>query len=71
MDATQLVRICQQVARQFPETRGCRPRIQPQTNGTTLIFQVKAITANGKALPRIIRVNVSPAGKIIKMTTSH
>jgi len=71
MDAAQLARICQQVERQFPEARGCRPRVQPQSNGTALIFQAKAITANGKALQRIIRVSVNAAGKITKITTSR
>ncbi|MBE0699718.1 MAG: hypothetical protein IH586_22560 [Anaerolineaceae bacterium] len=64
--------ICEQVYRRFPEVAGKQPRVQSQSGDQLLlIFHGSAKTADGRSIPRIIRVVVSPDGKIVKMTTSR
>ncbi len=64
--------ICQQVARKFPETKGVQPKVtsRPQDQ-YLLVFKSSATTADGRTLPRTVRVVADANGKIIKMTTSH
>lgn len=69
---TSLSSIYEQVYKRFPEISGVQPRVQNQPGDQLLlIFQGSARAADGKTIPRIIRVVVSPAGKIVKMTTSR
>jgi hypothetical protein len=64
--------ICEQVYRRFPEVAGIQPRVQDQPGDQLLlIFHGSAKAADGKSIPRIIRVVVNQAGKIVKMTTSR
>ena len=67
-----LASICEQVYRRFPEVAGIQPRIQDQAGDhLLLIFHATAKTADGRSIPRTVRIVVSPAGKIVKMTTSR
>ena len=74
MDEKTLSSICDQVYHRFPEVNGIRPKLQSMSKGATsqhvLIFSTKATAANGKSLPRVVRVVVSSDGKIVKMSTS-
>lgn len=74
MDAKTLDSICEQVYRKFPEVDGVRPKLQSVSKGTAsqhvLIFTSHATTENGKSLTRIVRVVITPEGKILKMSTS-
>jgi hypothetical protein len=67
-----LASICEQVYRRFPEISGVQPRVQEQgVDQLLLVFHGSARTADGKSISRTVRVVVSPAGKIVKMTTSR
>ena len=72
MDRTLLTSICNQVYRKFPETSGVQPKVTARPEDQyLLVFKAKAITADGRSLPRTVRVVADARGKIIKMTTSH
>lgn len=72
MDNQTLNSICRQVYLQFPEVRNAAPKIEKSSaSDLVLVFRGKAITANGKTIPRIVRVLTTPSGQILKMTTSH
>lgn len=67
-----LASICEQVYRRFPEVAGKQPRVQHQPGDKLLlIFHSTGKTADGRAISRSVRVVVSAAGKIVKMTTSR
>jgi hypothetical protein len=74
MDAKTLETICEQVYHKFPEVKGIRPKLQPLSKGKTsqhiLVFASHATTASGTSMSRVVRVVVSEAGQIIKMSTS-
>lgn len=64
--------ICQQVNRKFPETKGVQPKVTERPNDQfLLVFKSSVTTADGRSLPRTVRVVADADGKIIKMTTSH
>lgn len=72
MDDHTLSSICKQVYTKFPDFKGVRPKVKAQPGDTTLlVFQAKAETASGQPINRTVRVTVSAAGKITKMTTSR
>ena len=71
MDQSLVASICSQVYKKFPEVRGTHPSVQPQGTGYLLIFKGKVVTADGKSMPRVVRVAVDADGKIGKMTTSR
>lgn len=71
-DQQTLAGICEQVYRRFPEVAGKQPRVQHQPDDRLLlIFHATAKTSDGRSIPRTVRVVVSAAGKIVKMTTSR
>lgn len=72
MDRSLLNSICSQVNRKFPETNGVQPKVTERPdNQFLLVFKASAVTADGRSLPRTVRVVADARGKIIKMTTSH
>lgn len=76
MDGHLVDLICNQIYRRFPEVDGARPRVQSQPgNGSSqnylLIFKGSATTADGKKMPRVVRVVADERGKIVKVTTSR
>lgn len=72
MDPALVTAICNQVYRKFPEVAGAKPRIQSRPEDQTLlIFQGSAQAADGRTLPRTVRVVADARGKILKMTTSR
>lgn len=81
MDAKTIDTVCRQVYSRFPEVNGAAPKIQAQepanpgsshpTNNFLFVFHGKGVTANGKTMPRTVRVVVTDRGKIVKMTTSR
>ncbi len=72
MDRALLNSICSQVHRKFPETSGVQPKVTERPDDHyLLIFKASALTADGRSLPRTVRVVADARGKIIKMTTSH
>jgi hypothetical protein len=72
MDQNLLTSICNQVYRKFPETSGVKPKVTTRPEDQyLLVFKTTATTADGRSLPRMVRVVADARGKIIKMTTSH
>lgn len=81
MDAKSLSAIAKQVYRRFPELSGVRPkvRLQPEqaprstaAQRTYLItFRGEARAADGRAIPRIVRVVATEQGRILKFSTSR
>jgi hypothetical protein len=64
--------ICSQIYRRFPEVTGSQPKVQNRPDGHfLLIFNGKAKTADGRNIPRTVRVVANPVGKITKVTTSR
>lgn len=72
MDQQTVEKICEKVYKRFPETQKKKPKVKPYEGDLyLLIFSYNAKTADGKNLPRAVRVVANPKGKIIKMTTSR
>lgn len=72
MDDRTLSSICRQVYEKFPEVKGSRPKVKSQgEDSSLLIFDGKASTPDGKVISRTVRVVVTSAGKITKITTSR
>ncbi|MDR3572481.1 MAG: hypothetical protein P4L50_01350 [Anaerolineaceae bacterium] len=72
MDQKTLDSVCKQVYQKFPEAKGVKPKVKAYSETQSLLlFQTTAQTADGRSLPRTIRVVVDESGKISKMSTSH
>jgi hypothetical protein len=72
MDRQLISSICTQVYRKFPETNGSQPKVTARPDDQfLLVFKAVATTADGRSLPRTVRVVADSKGKILKMTTSH
>jgi hypothetical protein len=71
MDSGAIERACHSIYRQYPEFAGVRPSVRQSGAQTLLIFATKVKTADGKSLPRTLRVNVNEQGAIVKVTTSR
>jgi hypothetical protein len=71
MDHSLISTICSQVYQKFPEVRGVQPSILEQGAGHLLVFKGKVTAADGKTISRVVRVVVSPDGKIGKISTSR
>jgi hypothetical protein len=71
METNVVDHVSQAVYRQFPELRGVRPSVRKSGDQFLLIFSGKVKTADGKTLPRIVRVTANDQGSILKMTTSR
>ena len=81
MDAKLIKTISNQVFKRFPELAGSRPQVRaqnkpgvksiPTSQTYLLIYKGSATTANGKSIPRSVRVTADSKGKILKITTSR
>ena len=72
MDQQTIDKVCEKVSKRFPETAKKKPKVKSYEGDLSLlIFDFKAKTADGKSLPRTVRVIANPGGKIIKITTSR
>lgn len=72
MDQQTIAKVCEKVNKRFPETAKKKPKVKAYEDDLSLlIFNFKVKTADGKSMPRTVRVIASPKGKIIKMTTSR
>ena len=72
MESDVIEKVCDQIYRNFPDFKGIKPKIKAYSDNLHLfIFSGKAETADGKTLPRTIRVVVDENGKIVKITTSR
>ncbi len=68
--------INRRVYQRFPEVAGSHPRIQRFTLDTgeerlILTYRRRVHTADGRILPRWVRVITTPKGRILKITTSR
>jgi hypothetical protein len=72
MDSGAKNRVCSSVYLQFPEVRGANPSVSSLPGDKyQLIFRGKAKAADGKIIPRTVRVTANEEGKILKLTTSR
>lgn len=72
MERRVLDSICEDIYRRFPEVSGAKPKVSPYSGKQVLlIFNGKAKMADGKTMPRIVRVVANEDGKIEKVTTSR
>jgi len=72
MDAGSKKRVCSSVYSQFPEVRGANPSVSSLPGGKfQLIFHGKAKAADGKTIPRTVRVTADEDGRILKLSTSR
>ncbi len=81
MNADVIHTINQEIYRRFPEVKGKKPRVQPQSIASTrqiakaktylLIYQGQVVTADRKTMPRMVRVVADEQGKILKISTSR
>lgn len=64
--------ICKTVYKRYPEMNGKRPAVQAYSDTQILLlFKASVTTADGRSLPRTVRVVASKDGKISKITTSR
>jgi hypothetical protein len=71
MNAETLGKVCAQVYRRFPELAGKTPQVQERPGEQfLLIFRGKAQAADGRAIAQTVRVVVTAAGKITKVSSS-
>lgn len=72
MNQQTIEKICVKVNKRFPETLKKKPKVKPYNEDLfLLIFNFKATTADGRIMPRTVRVIANEQGKIIKITTSR
>ena len=72
MEARLVDSVAQEIYRRFPDFSGVRPKVKNYSDKQyLLIFEKKVKLANGKPLPKIIRVVANDKGKIKKVTTSR
>jgi len=63
--------ISEKVYRRFPEVKGKSPSIRCLVSGQyLLIYTAKDVTADGRPIPRTIRVVAKENGTIVKITSS-
>lgn len=79
LSVAQIDAISRQVHGQFPELRGARPVVQPQTAAKSvglsarfiLIYKGAGRGPAGQAIPRIVRVVADDRGRVVKISTSR
>ncbi len=72
MNAQALAKACEQVYRRFPGLTGKSPQVQERPGEQfLLIFRGEAQAADGRKVAQTVRVVVSAAGKIIKVSSSR
>ena len=72
MESSAINHVSQSVYSQFPELRGVHPTVHNQPGGKYLLtFNGKVRTADGKTLPRTVRVTADEHGSILKLSTSR
>jgi hypothetical protein len=72
MDRELMKKVCEQIYKRFPDVKGSKPKVRSyDQDQSLLIFQGQGTTADGRSIPRTVRVVVNPAGKIKKVTTSR
>jgi hypothetical protein len=72
MDSKSKSSVCNTVYHQFPELKGVNPTVKElPADKFQLIFHGKALTENGKSMPRTVRVVADENGKVLKLSTSR
>jgi hypothetical protein len=74
MEKAAIQKVNKSVSRKFPEMAGKKPKVKP-THGKEeayeLTYNATAKTANGKNIPRWVRVVATNSGKILRISTSR
>lgn len=72
MNQETMKKVCEQIYKRFPDVQGSKPKVRAyEQDQALLIFQGKGTTADGRSIPRTVRVVVNPDGKIKKVSTSR
>ena len=79
MDNNTVQQVNLEIYRRYPEFAGARPDVKsapasgtgPQATGYQLTYKIQAVTASNQKITRLLRVNVSAQGKILKVATSR
>ena len=77
MENSAVQKVNQEIYRRYPEFSGVRPEIQSagsagsDKSGYLLTYKVQGVAANDRKITRYLRVNVSPQGNIVKVSTSR
>jgi len=81
IDKKNILNITSQVIKRFPEMNGCTPQVQTQkpvqaksfSNEATYVitYQGSAKLAEGKSIPRHVRVIADGQGNILRISTSR
>lgn len=76
MNAERLQALTRRIARRFPEMRQVRPRwrrlrLPDGSPGYLVVYRTVVRAADGRALPRSVRVLLNAKGQILKITTSR
>lgn len=72
MEKSIVSKVCAQVYNRTPEVRNAQPVITEQDEDHFLfVFSGTAFGANGKPIPRVVRVVTDGNGKIIKFSSSR
>lgn len=71
LNAQTLEKVCEQVYRRYPELAGKKPQVQERPGEQfLLIFRGEGQAADGRKIAQTVRVVVSAAGKIVKVSSS-
>jgi len=79
MDHTNLQQVNREIYRKYPEFDGVSPQVQSNStaqssaqNGSYILtYRRVVVTANNQKMTRVLRVVVTAAGKIQKISTSR
>ena len=73
MEKEAILKVTKSVSRKFPEMAGKKPRVKlasGEKEAYELTYSATAKTADGKSIPRSVRVVATRSGKILKISTS-
>ena len=71
MDSKLIEIINKQVYKKFPDFNGLKPALTSRPNDQVLlVYKASAVTADGHAMNRTVRVVADASGEVIKMSTS-
>lgn len=68
-----IVRVNEQVYARFPQIEGARPALRRAPTGANVILTYcrQGCTADGFNFEQVVRVTVTPAGQIVKLSASR
>jgi hypothetical protein len=62
---------CRAARSKVPALAGVQPEEEPSAAGRVFVFRVRRPGPGGRPLAQVVRVTVSPDGRVLKLTTSR